>query len=112
MSDAVTIGEDSVPRLPRGVKLRFDKQRDQWVVLAPERVFVPDPIALEIIKRCDGEATVGAIVDDLAKRRHYYERFVYSQKFSQIDPWEERVNGKDAHEFAAMAEFGFPQAAE
>jgi nitrite reductase (NADH) large subunit len=48
----------------------------------------------------------------LAKRRHYYERFVYSQKFSQIDPWEERVNGKDAHEFAAMAEFGFPQAAE
>ena len=67
MSAAITIGADSVPRLPRGVKLRFDKQRDQWVVLAPERVFVPDPIALEIIKRCDGEATVAAIVDDLAK---------------------------------------------
>lgn len=45
-----------------------------------------------------------AIVDDLDKRRHYYERFVYAQKFSQVDPWEERVNGKDAHEFAAMAE--------
>ncbi len=45
-----------------------------------------------------------AIVDDLAKRRHYYERFVYSQEFAQVDPWEERVNGKDAHEFAAMAE--------
>jgi nitrite reductase (NADH) large subunit len=60
-----------------------------------------------------GSASIKAnIVDDLAKRRHYYERFVYSQKFSQIDPWEERVNGKDAHEFAAMAEFGFPQAAE
>ncbi len=60
-----------------------------------------------------GSASIKAnVVDDLAKRRHYYERFVYSQKFSQIDPWEERVNGKDAHEFAAMAEFGFPQAAE
>lgn len=66
MSGAITIGEASVPRLPRGVKLRFDKQRDRWVVLAPERVLVPDPIALEIIKRCDGRATVAAIADDLA----------------------------------------------
>ncbi|AEQ52338.1 nitrite reductase large subunit NirB [Pelagibacterium halotolerans] len=60
-----------------------------------------------------GSASIKAnIVDDFAKRRRYYERFVYSQKFAQVDPWEERVNGKDAHEFAAMAEFGFPQAAE
>ena len=67
MSQPVTISADSVPRLPTGVKLRFDKQRDKWVVLAPERLFVPDPIALEIIKRCDGAASVSAIVDDLAK---------------------------------------------
>ena len=66
MSEGITISADSVPRLPRGVKLRFDKTRDKWIVLAPERVFVPDEIALEIIKRCDGEATVAAIVDDLA----------------------------------------------
>lgn len=66
MSQATTISDASVPRLPRGVKLRFDKQRDKWVVLAPERVFVPDSIALEIIKRCDGTASVAAIVDDLA----------------------------------------------
>ena len=56
----------TVPRLPSGVRLHFDKQRDQWVVLAPEKLFVPDPIALEILKRCDGEASVSAIVDDLA----------------------------------------------
>lgn len=66
MSEAITISDTSVPRLPRGVKLRFDKERDKWVVLAPERVFVPDPIALEILKRCDGNANVAAIVDDLA----------------------------------------------
>ena len=66
MSEAVTISDASVPRLPRGVKLRFDKQREQWVVLAPERVFVLDNIALEIVKRCDGDASVAAIVDDLA----------------------------------------------
>jgi len=60
-----------------------------------------------------GIASIKAnIVDDLEKRRRYYDRFVFSQKFAQIDPWEERVNGKDAHEFAAMAEFGVPVAAE
>ena len=67
MSQPVTINADSVPRLPAGVKLRFDKHRDSWVVLAPERLFVPDAIALEVIKRCDGSASVAAIVDDLAK---------------------------------------------
>lgn len=67
MSASITIDGASVPRLPSGVKLRFDKPRDKWVVLAPEKLFVPDPIALEIIKRCDGEASVEAIVDDLAK---------------------------------------------
>jgi nitrite reductase (NADH) large subunit len=64
------------------------------------------------MKRVGKESIVKAIVDDLDKRRHYYDRFVYSQKFAQVDPWEERVNGKDAHEFAAMAEFGMPVAAE
>ena len=67
MSEAITISADSVPRLPPGVKLRFDKRRDSWIVLAPERLFVPDPIALEVIKRCDGAAKVSAIVDDLVK---------------------------------------------
>jgi len=63
-------------------------------------------------KRVGMDTIKGAIIDDLAKRRHYAERFAYSQQFAQVDPWEERVNGKDAHEFAAMAEFGLPQAAE
>jgi hypothetical protein len=35
------VENSSVPRLPR-FKLRFDKQCDRWVVLAPERVLVPD----------------------------------------------------------------------
>ena len=67
VSTRTEIGEDSVPRLPRGVKLRFDKQRDTWVVLAPERVYVLDDIAVEVVKRCDGAATLAAILDDLAK---------------------------------------------
>ena len=62
-----TLAEDSVPRLAPGAKLQHDRRRDQWIVQAPERVFVPDHIALEILKRCDGEASIAAIVDDLAQ---------------------------------------------
>jgi nitrite reductase (NADH) large subunit len=63
-------------------------------------------------KRVGTPSIKANIVDDREKRRHYFERFSYSQQFAQVDPWEERVNGKDAHEFAAMADFGLPQAAE
>jgi pyrroloquinoline quinone biosynthesis protein D len=37
------------------------------MLLAPERVFKADAIAVEIIKRCTGEITFGELVDDLAK---------------------------------------------
>ncbi len=66
MTERVLICEDSVPGLPPGVRLHFDKRRDQWVVLAPERVFVLDSVAFEIVKRCNGETRVAVIVDDLA----------------------------------------------
>ena len=60
------VEEGSLPRLPRHVKMRFDQRRNRWIVLAPERVLMPDEIAVEILKRCDGETSVGAIVEGLA----------------------------------------------
>ncbi|WP_251977666.1 pyrroloquinoline quinone biosynthesis peptide chaperone PqqD [Salinicola avicenniae] len=53
-------------RIPRGVRLREDKARGGWVLLAPERVFQLDPIAREVLTRVDGERTIADIVDDLA----------------------------------------------
>jgi pyrroloquinoline quinone biosynthesis protein D len=67
MTERSNVTEDRIPRLPRGVKLRFDKARETWVLLAPERVFMPDPIAVEILKRCTGQAALAGIIDDLAK---------------------------------------------
>ncbi|MER9328503.1 nitrite reductase large subunit NirB [Mesorhizobium sp. M0488] len=52
------------------------------------------------------------IMDDGEKRKAYYERFIFSQKFAQVDPWSERVSGKDKHEFRPMASVGFAEAAE
>ena len=68
MNDRAIIAEDSAPSLPRHVKLRRDTARDRWVLLAPERVLVPDEIAVEILQRLDGQATVGAVADDLAQK--------------------------------------------
>jgi pyrroloquinoline quinone biosynthesis protein D len=60
------IAPDARPRLPRGVRLVHNEAQGGWVLLAPERVFKADAIAAEIVKRCTGEATFDAIVDDLA----------------------------------------------
>ena len=62
------LAPDSKPHLPRGVRLRHDEARGQWVLLAPERVLKLDPIAVEVVKSCTGEATLAAIIDDLASR--------------------------------------------
>jgi nitrite reductase (NADH) large subunit len=42
------------------------------------------------------------IADDAAGRRALCARFMESQKYSQVDPWAERANGKDADEFAPL----------
>ncbi|MBR2687777.1 MAG: nitrite reductase large subunit NirB [Aquamicrobium sp.] len=52
------------------------------------------------------------IMADPDRRKAYFERFVFSQKFAQVDPWSERVSGKDKHEFRPMAETDFRVAAE
>jgi pyrroloquinoline quinone biosynthesis protein D len=61
-----TLGLDTHPRLKRGVRLVHNEAQGGWVLLAPERLFQTDPVGAEILKRCTGEATLGAIVDDLS----------------------------------------------
>jgi len=43
------------------------------------------------------------VVDDAVTRAALYERFLESQRYSQDDPWKERAEGKDAHEYATLA---------
>ena len=61
------IAADSVPRLPRHVKLRHDKARDRWLILVPERVLVPDDTAVAVLSRVDGARSVREIAADLAQ---------------------------------------------
>jgi pyrroloquinoline quinone biosynthesis protein D len=59
---------DSVPAFANGVRFRFDDVRGVWVILAPERLFLPDAPAVERLKLVDGVRRLDQIVDDLAAR--------------------------------------------
>ncbi len=65
MSEAVKISPESKPVLPRGVRLTENPQQG-WVLVAPERVFKADGIAVTILKRCDGNATVNELASEFA----------------------------------------------
>jgi pyrroloquinoline quinone biosynthesis protein D len=57
---------DAIPRLPRGVRLHYDRVRADWVLLAPERAVRLDPIGHAILSRVDGAQSFGALTADLA----------------------------------------------
>ena len=46
------------------------------------------------------------IVEDPEGRRAFAERFRYAQSFAQQDPWKERAEGAEAHEFSPMKQVG------
>ena len=64
------------------------------------------------MKRVGADSIRAAVLTDKDRRKALYDRFVLSQKTAQVDPWAERIAGKDAHEFVAMAEIGLKVAAE
>ena len=66
MSEPAAISAESKPHLPRGMHLKHDATRGEWLLMAPERVLKLNAVAVEILKRCDGKATLGEIIDQLA----------------------------------------------
>jgi len=65
MASRSLIEAGSKPAFPRHVKFHFNKQREQWVILAPERLLVPDETSVEILQLCDG---VIRMLQDLADK--------------------------------------------
>ena len=53
---------------PRGVRLREDAARSEWVLLAPERAMKLDPIAAAILQEVDGEKDLAGIVATLVEK--------------------------------------------
>lgn len=62
----VVIDGASVPQFAPHVRLHHDRAGQRWVVLAPERMFVLDEIAIEVLQRVDGRRSVAALAEELA----------------------------------------------
>ena len=56
------------PRLDGKARLRFDRKADRYMLLYPEKGLVLNDTAVDIVRLCDGEHTVGAIVESLAEK--------------------------------------------
>ncbi|MDF1585474.1 pyrroloquinoline quinone biosynthesis peptide chaperone PqqD [Marinimicrococcus flavescens] len=60
------IDEEAVLALQPWVRLQHDRRRDRWVLLAPERVLFPCPVAMAVLTRLGPDRRFGTILDLLA----------------------------------------------
>jgi len=77
-----------------------------WTICAVTQLYREEAWYLERIwKWVDrvGLETIRARIEDPDARRALYDRFSYSQRFFRIDPWAERVAGRDSHEFNPLS---------
>src|SRR5512139_3154620 len=65
MTQAVAIEAGQRPELNPMFLFRWEDTQDSYVLLYPEGVVKLNPTAGEILKRCDGQHTVVALIDEL-----------------------------------------------
>lgn len=73
----------SKPALAAKARLRRDSKNDSWLLLYPERGLSLSPTAASILKACDGERTVDAIVEELL--REYTDRSAADVRADVLD---------------------------
>ncbi|KAF0674687.1 pyrroloquinoline quinone biosynthesis peptide chaperone PqqD [Profundibacterium mesophilum] len=62
------IAPQDIPVVPRGVRVHWDRVREGWVLLGPERAITLDPVAHAIMSEIDGHRSLGEIVELLAAK--------------------------------------------
>jgi pyrroloquinoline quinone biosynthesis protein D len=60
------IGPGSKPAFPRHIRLQHHHATGRWVILAPERIFNLDDVAVAVLQLCDGARTVEQIAVELS----------------------------------------------
>ncbi len=81
----VTAG--SKPHFPKHARLQFDPLRRSFAVFAPERVFWPDEVAVDILKLCDGNRTVAAIAEHLAGEYEAPQETIEADILEFVQSW-------------------------
>ena len=62
---ARAVADDDRPAVGHGFRLQWEAAQNAYVLLYPEGLVRLNSSAAEILKRCDGKATVAAITVDL-----------------------------------------------
>jgi len=65
---SIELKDQDRPIILRGVRPHFDKVRNVWLLLAPERALKLDDIGRAILDEVDGERTFGEITATLAAK--------------------------------------------
>ncbi len=68
MTDILIVNNNVKPKFPKHVKLKYNKPRNEWVILAPERLVKLDKISVEILQLVNGMNNVQDISSTLAKK--------------------------------------------
>ena len=81
----------SVPSLPKHVRIQYDPVRQAFAVLSPEKIFWPNDISLDILRRCDGRSTVGHIIADLAADYDAQQEAVAADVVAFLQEWSDKL---------------------
>jgi pyrroloquinoline quinone biosynthesis protein D len=81
----------SVPLLPMHVRIQYDPVRQAYAVLAPEKVFWPNEISLDILRKCDGRRPVREIIAELAAEYEASEEDVAPDVIEFLQEWSDKL---------------------
>ena len=80
-----------MPSLPKHVRIQFDPVRQAFAVLSPEKVFWPNEISLDILRRCDGRSSVSRIIAELAAEYDAPQDDVAADVTAFLQEWSDKL---------------------
>ena len=66
MKERLLIKNETIPIIPDYIVFQYSKVRKEWVLNAPERTLYPCKIAVEVLKKCNGNLNIEKIAEELA----------------------------------------------
>ncbi|MER8950447.1 pyrroloquinoline quinone biosynthesis peptide chaperone PqqD [Mesorhizobium sp. M0959] len=91
LRERAMVSPQSVPSLPKHVRMQYDPVRQAFAVLSPEKVFWPNDISLDILRRCDGRSTVGHIIAGLAADYDAEQEAVAADVIAFLQEWSDKL---------------------
>lgn len=91
LRERTMVSPGAMPALPKHVRIQYDPVRQAFAVLSPEKVFWPNEISLEILRRCDGRSPIEKIVADLASEYNAPEEDVAADVTAFIQEWSDKL---------------------